>query len=144
MFTGQLWSMIPDMQPIKVESSMNKTESAFAQYLDLLQRAGEIIEYRFESIKFTLSRNIPGGRNAVTYTPDFMIVYEDYFEFVDIKARAEVKLVVNKSGKLRKKQWSSMRDDARCKINIAAELYPRFRWAVYYFERNRWIKEAIN
>jgi len=122
---------------------MNKTEARYAQYLDLLKKAGEIIDYKFEPMKFILSSNIEGARNAVTYTPDFLIVYPEHFEFVDVKARGKAKTVMSKSGKLRKQQWSSMRDDARAKINIAAELFPWFRWAVYYLDGSRWIKEDI-
>lgn len=53
------------------------------------------------------------------------------------------KAVVSKSGKVKTKQWTSMRDDARAKINIAAAQFPWFQWSVYYLEEGRWIKEKI-
>jgi len=118
------------MQPIAIESPMNKTESAFAQYCELLKRAGEIFDYRFEPMKFMLAGNIEGKHNAVTYLPDFLIVYSDHFELAETKAK--------------NKDWTSMKDDARCKINIAAELFPWFRWTIYYLERGRWTKELVN
>lgn len=118
------------MKPIKIESSMNKTEGAFAQYLDLLIKAKEIVDYRFEPFRFILAHNVVDKRNAVTYLPDFLIVHPDHFELVDTKVK--------------RKDWSSMRDDARVKINIAAEFFPWFRWSVYYLEHGRWIREAIN
>jgi len=133
------------MKPIVKEKKggMNETETAFAQQLEWLKRAGEIIGYKFEPMKFILAGNVEGGHNAVTYTPDFMIVHPDYFEFIDVKARGRAKTVVTQSGKLRKKQWSSMRDDARVKINIAAEMFPWFQWSVCYREAGRWVKEMV-
>jgi len=53
------------------------------------------------------------------------------------------KAVVVKSGKVKTKQWTSMRDDARAKINIAAAQFPWFRWSVYYLEEGRWTKEKV-
>jgi hypothetical protein len=134
------------MKPIirKFNSGMNDTERKFADRLFLLKCAGEIIDYRFEPVKFMLIGNIEGGHNAVTYTPDFMIVHPDHFEYVDVKARGKLKSVTTKSGKLRKKQWSSMEDDARVKINIVAGLHPWYEWSVYYFEQGQWIKESVS
>jgi hypothetical protein len=113
---------------------MNSAEQRYARYLDMLQAGGEIIGYKFEPMKFILAGNVEGGHNAVTYTPDFMIVHPDHFEFVDIKAKGKPKTVVVRSGKVKTKQWSSMRDDARAKINIAAAQFPWFQWSVYYLE----------
>ncbi len=130
--------------PIPVETPMNSTEQQFAWQLELCKRAGEILDYRFEPMKFILAGNVEGGRNAVTYTPDFMIVHRDHFEFVDVKARGKARrAVVAKSGKVRTTQWSSMRDDARAKINIAASQFPWFQWSVYYLEGGRWAKEKV-
>jgi len=131
------------MKPLVPISTMNKPEAAFGWQLEILKRASEIIDYKFEPMKFILAGNLEGGHNAVTYTPDFMIVYPDHFEFVDVKAKRKHKTLVSKSGKVRKKQWSSMRDDARAKINIAAAQFPWFKWSVYYLEEGRWIKEKI-
>ena len=122
---------------------MNSTEQRYAQYLDVLQAAGEIIGYRFEPMKFILAGNVAGGRNAVSYTPDFMVVYPDHFEFVDVKAKGKRRVILDKSGKLKTKQWTSMRDDARAKINVAAAQFPWFQWSVCYLEEGRWIKENV-
>lgn len=132
------------MKPILPDSPMNKTETEFSWMLWGLKQSCEIIDYKFEPMKFILSRNVEGARNAVTYTPDFMIVYPERFEFVDVKAKGKLKAVISKSGKPMKKPWSSMRDDARAKINIAAELFPWFRWAVWYRGADGiWTKEAV-
>jgi hypothetical protein len=124
---------------------MNQTETAFAWMLQAQKAKGEIIDFRFEPIKFILAENIEGGHNAVTYTPDFIVVYPDYFEFVEIKAKGKSKIVLDKSGKAKTKQWSSMRDDARVKINIAATQFPWFKWSVWYaLENGEWVKEKVN
>lgn len=119
------------MKPISpVSQPMNKTEKKFADYLYLLLLAREIVDYKFQPMKFSLAENIEGGHNAVTYTPDFLIVHPDRFELVDTKAKT--------------KNWSSMRDDARVKINLAAKLFPWFEWSVYYLDGKSWIKESIS
>lgn len=77
---------------------MNKTESEYARYLELLKRAGEIAWYRFEGMKFRLADN-------TFYTPDFAVM------------RADGKLEMHEV----KGFW---RDDARVKIKVAADIYP--------------------
>jgi len=77
------------MKPLRIESPMNSAEQRYAQYLDMLQTIGEILGYKFEPMKFILAGNVEGGHNAVTYTPDFMVVYPDHFEFVDVKAKGK-------------------------------------------------------
>lgn len=46
---------------------MNKTETAYAQELELRKRYGEIAWYRFEGIKLRLADN-------TFYTPDFAVM----------------------------------------------------------------------
>jgi len=58
---------------------MNKTESEYAQMLQLRKLAGEIEEWRFESITFKLA-------DDTRYTPDFEILFPDgSMEYVDAK-----------------------------------------------------------
>ena len=111
-------------KPIIPESRMNKTEQRFADYLEQLKHMKEIVDYRFEEVKFVLSQNAKNGRNSVTYLPDFFVIYPGHFEFVEVKA---------KSGK-----WTSMRDDARAKVNIAADRFPWFKFTVAYLEKGEW------
>ncbi len=122
---------------------MNDTERKFADRLHMLQLAGEIKAYMFEPQKFNLTHNVEGGHNAVTYTPDFMIVHHDRFEYVDVKAKGKPDLGYTELGK-KKKQWTSMRDDARVKINMAAEIFPWYEWSVYYDGQGQWIKESVS
>jgi hypothetical protein len=77
---------------------MNKTEAAYAQRLELLLRAGEILWYKFEGVKLRLADN-------TFYTPDFAV----------LNAASELEMHEVKG------YWE---DDARVKIKVAASLYP--------------------
>jgi hypothetical protein len=77
---------------------LNKTEQAYANYLEALKQAGSIIWYKFEGLKFRLADN-------TFYTPDFAV------------QRANGLLEAHEV----KGHWQ---DDARVKIKIAAEMYP--------------------
>lgn len=58
---------------------MNRTESRYAEALQIRKLAGEVIEWHFEPIKFRLSDNC-------FYSPDFMVHRADgVVEFVDVK-----------------------------------------------------------
>lgn len=93
------------------ERKMNKTEVAYEQRLNLLQKAGEILWYRFEAIKLRLADN-------TWYTPDFMVL--DKFNVMELH---EVK--------------GFWRDDARVKIKVAADQYP-FRFLAVSKKKGGW------
>ena len=77
---------------------MNKTESEYYQYLKTLERANEVLWFKFEGLKFKLADN-------TTYTPDFVVMNKDGFiELHEVKG-----------------YWM---DDARVKIKVAADMYP--------------------
>ena len=80
---------------------MNKTEAAYAAYLDLLKRAGELLWFEFEAIKLKLADN-------TFLTIDFAVMRADgVIELHDVKgARAIVT------------------DDAKVKMKVAAEKFP--------------------
>jgi len=125
------------MVPIKPENKMNSIEEEFAWLLQAKKLEKEILDWAFESWIFRLA-------DRTTYTPDFMIVYPDHFELVDVKARGMAKMVRSKSGKVYKKQWTSKRDDAAVKMKVAAAMFPWMRWAYYYHEADgRWTREAV-
>ena len=116
--------------PLTRFSTMNRLETRYADFLELRKRAGEILDYRFEPMRLILSHNVPGKRNAVTYLPDFLVIYADHMEFVEIKA---------KRGK-----WTSMKDDARAKLNIASETFSWFKFTALYYENGVWTEEHLN
>lgn len=76
----------------------NKTETAYEFELEARYRAGEIVWYKFEGLKFRLADN-------TFYTPDFAVMLKGgQIELHEVKGF-----------------W---KDDARAKIKIAADMYP--------------------
>lgn len=97
---------------------MNKTEAAYAAVLELRRAAGEILDFEFESVKLRLA-------DRTWYTPDFWIYVPDgCIEVHEVKGR-----------------WQ---EDARVKIKVAAELFPRYRFiAVQRDGRDGWRTEEL-
>lgn len=78
--------------------SMNKTEIAYGQHLELRKQAGEVAWYKFEGIKLRLADN-------TFYSPDFAVMLTGgELECHEVKG-----------------YWE---DDARVKIKVAADMYP--------------------
>lgn len=90
--------------------SMNKTESAFAAYLDRPKLAGEILWYKFDAVNLRLA-------GKCFYKPDFLVLNKDS------------ELIVYEV----KGFWT---DDAKAKTKIAAEMYP-FRFVAVYKQSGR-------
>jgi hypothetical protein len=90
---------------------MNKTEQLYADHLELLRRAGDVLWWKFEAIKLRLADN-------TFYTGDFMVLGRD--SVVEVH---EVKGF-----------WT---DDARVKIKVAASVYP-FRFKAVKRVRSMW------
>jgi predicted nuclease of restriction endonuclease-like RecB superfamily len=95
---------------------MNKTEAAYADNLEMKKKAGVIIDWKFESIKFRLAKK-------TFYTPDFMVINTNNIEFIEVKGF-----------------W---RDDARVKIKVARELFPWFVWTAVQVHRGGWKYEEF-
>ncbi|MHC4616450.1 MAG: DUF1064 domain-containing protein [Planctomycetota bacterium] len=90
------------MQPIHTEPKYkNKAEEAYAGYLHLLKCGKVILDYHYEDVKLRLGE-------GTFFTPDFLVIYKDRFEFHEVKG--------------------FMREAARVRINTAASLYP---WAKF-------------
>ncbi|MFJ3685522.1 hypothetical protein [Pseudomonas sp. NPDC090208] len=84
------------------KGKMNKTEEAYAQHLDLLRMAGEVLWFKFEPFALDLAPK-------TTYRPDFLVqVASGHLEVHEVKGFWE--------------------DDARVKIKVAAELFPVFKF----------------
>jgi hypothetical protein len=91
---------------------MNKTEAAYANYLEGLKHAGEVLWYRFEGVKLRLADN-------TVLTIDFAVM--------PISMQLEMHEVKG-----------FMIDDANVKLKIAAEAYPfvfklikRAKWGLW-------------
>ena len=91
--------------------TMNSLEKKYSQALDMLVRAGDILGYKFEAIKFKLAPN-------TFYTPDFMVLYDDRIEFHETKG--------------------FMRDDANVKLKVVASLFPEFGFRLITWKNKTW------
>ena len=77
---------------------MNKTEEAYARFLDTLIACQDVLWWKFEGVKLRLADN-------TFYSPDFVVMRSDgALECHEVKGF-----------------WQ---DDARVKIKVAADLYP--------------------
>jgi hypothetical protein len=115
------------MPPVKVDAKtamqalgrlksgvMNKTESAYAAYLEAQKHMGAVLWYRFEGIKFRLADN-------TFYTPDFAVLMADgAMQIQEVKGF-----------------WV---EDAKVKIKVAASMYP-FQFIAVKKSKDGWQRE---
>jgi len=104
------------MIPIFTNPKMNKLESRYNQRLELLKRADEIVDYRFEGITFKLA-------DDTRYTPDFLVVLKDCFQLHECKGF-----------------W---RDDAKVKVKVAQKLFPWFKFIIVRENEGSFIMEEV-
>lgn len=88
---------------------MNRTEAAYAAYLERQKQIGEIAWYRFESIKLKVADN------RCWYAPDFVVM----------QSTGEIQLHEVKGSK------AIFQDDARVKCKVVSDEYP-FRLFICY------------
>lgn len=107
---------------------MNKNEAAYARQLEERQRAGEIVRYRFEPMKFRLA-------DLAYYTPDFEVQLPDgTIEFHEVKPGYRQKL---KDGTRREAPFCF--EDAKLKIRVAAAQFDEFAfWIVFPLKAGGW------
>lgn len=96
---------------------MNKLEAKYAAHLETMRRAGRIIFWRFESVKFRLA-------DRTWYTPDFYIM------------RPDGSIEVHET----KGFWE---DDARVKIKATAEQFPEFFFVAVQWKKGEWVLERF-
>jgi len=78
--------------------TMNKTEAAYASFLDTLVACKDVVWWKFEAVKLRLAEK-------TFYSPDFLVMRSDgSLECHEVKGHWE--------------------DDARVKIKVAASIYP--------------------
>lgn len=104
------------MKPLPLTTKMNKTEANYAQILELEKRAGNIITWYFEALKFRLA-------DGCFYLPDFLVVYKDRYELHEVKG--------------------FFRTTAKVKLKVASELYPYFKWKVVRLIKGNWQVEEV-
>jgi len=95
----------------------NRTERRYAEHLERLRQAGEILAWRFECVRFRL-----GIDDKTTYTPDFEVLLPSMeYEYHEVKGaknyREEKGGPVTRAGAY----WP---EDSRLKVKVAAAIYP--------------------
>ena len=91
-------------------TGMNKTEAAHASDLEMRKRIGEILDYRWEPLRFKLAPDC-------TYEPDFLVfMANSTIEFHEVKG-------------------GYITDDGMVKVRIAAQRFPFFRFILYQYDR---------
>lgn len=116
---------------LKKMTRINKTELAYSRLLDLRIKAGEIVGWKFESIKLRLA-------DRTWYCPDFLVVIPAGalpYGGTRIEYPGE-RLEIHEV----KGFW---RDDARVKIKVAAEMYPEFRFFAVQYKKGSWLFEEF-
>jgi hypothetical protein len=103
----------------KQSKGPNKLESSYASHLEILKRAGEIVDYKFESIKLKI------GVKTCWYCCDFWVLAKDgVTEFHETKG-------------------PFARDDSMVKLKSAALQYPHFRFFLVRKDGKRFSVEAV-
>lgn len=88
-----------------VAGVMNKTEEAYANQLEILKLAGEIILWQFESVTFKIAP-------LCSFTPDFMVhLRSGEIHFIDVKGGGPID------------------EKSIVKIKCVAEKFPMFTFA---------------
>lgn len=106
--------MHPRVHPRR--DGMNKTEAAYAAYLEQLRIIGDVREWAFEPENLRLA-------DRTYYRPDFRVVTEEgYVEFHEVKGF-----------------W---RDDALVKIKVAAKLHP-YRFIAVTLKKGAWLEREF-
>ena len=125
-------------KPIIPKPKMNSIEREYAYMLTEAANDRMIVGWIFEPMALKLAEK-------TTYTPDFLVVHEDRFQIVEVKARGKAKIVTSPTtGKKYKKQWTSKREDAIVKVKVAATMFPWFEWTYAYKEADgSWTSEPV-
>lgn len=99
------------------QGAMNKTEQAYANYLETLKQIGQIREYWFEPEGLRLA-------DKTFYHPDFRVFRDDgYIEFHEVKGF-----------------W---RDDAKVKVKVAAKEHWLYKFVIVKKIKGGWSYEEV-
>lgn len=98
------------------DGQMNRTEKAYAAYLEREKTAGNVTAYWFECLKLKIAEH------ACFYTPDFLVMRPDgSLELHEVKGSPRI-----------------FADDAKVKTKSAATQYPYKVFVVYPEKRAGW------
>ena len=108
----------------------NKLEASYEAHLELLKRAGEIDDYKFEGVKLRLADN-------TFFTPDFIVFTKD--GFVELHDTKGTTTKILKKGKV-KAPWCE--EDAKLKMKVIAEAWP-FKMLMVFKTSEGWQTQSI-
>ncbi len=105
------------LKTIGVPRGMNKAETTYSQHLNLLKLVGEVVEWKFEWLKFRLA-------DKSWFRPDFFVLLP--------------------SGTIEIHEWKGQwREAAKVRMRVAAELHPWFRWRAVQMKRGVLVYEEF-
>ena len=102
-------------RPTRIPAYRSDTERQYTEYLELLRRTGEIVNWFYEDSKWKLA-------DGTYYIPDFMVVYKDKIVFVEIKGYTKGRF--GEKGVL--------------KFKWCAERYKMFYWRLVQKNKGNW------
>jgi hypothetical protein len=97
---------------------MNKTERRYATRLEAARQLGQVKRAVFEGVTLRIA-------DRRRFTPDFFVVHAEADAAGRILGFDEVK-------------GSYAREDAMVKLEVAARMFPEFRFRLARYERGRW------
>ncbi|GAI88705.1 unnamed protein product [marine sediment metagenome] len=106
------------MKPIHRPKTMNKTEALYAENLENKKKAGIIIDWKFEAMKFRLGDGANGTNRPAFFTPDFFVIHNNHFELIEVKG--------------------FFREAAKVRMKTARELYPWLAWTLVKVFKGGW------
>lgn len=104
---------LPQNKTVGYEADrMNKLEEKYAAHLEIQRQAGQIVFWRYESVKFRLA-------DRTWYNPDFYLMRPD----------GSIEIHETKG---------FMQDDANVKIKATAEQFPEFIFVLVKLAKGEW------
>lgn len=95
----------------------SKAEARYAQLLESQKRDGLILDWRYEAVTLRLA-------DGVRYTPDFLVrLPHGRMRLVEVKGH--------------------MREAARVRLRVAAEMYPDFTWLLVWARKGKFEPELL-
>lgn len=133
-------------RPKHKPGQMNSVERDYAAHLELLKKAGEILEYSYECETLKIGQDC-------RYTPDFRVIkkyatdygHGEYIEFHEVKGTVRKKRTTRNTTKIQLNTTKPyIEDDALVKIKTAAEIHPYKFILVWKGTNGQWEKREIN
>lgn len=117
------------------DQGMNRTETKYAQQLELRRQIGEILWWSYEGMTFKIGADC-------RYTPDFCVLLANLdLQCIDTKA-TEIRY---RRGPRKGEVYPAAlcEDDSKAKIAVAASLFPLTFILAFEDEQGNWIHQEV-